>query len=222
MIQLHHVSKSYAPKSGAPIEVLKDLDLSIEAGTFAAISGASGCGKSTLLLIAGGLMQPDQGEVTIAGQSLSAMRSDQLGRWRAKTVGFVFQRFHLLPYLSVRENILAATVALKTDSDGVEARAAELMRRLGLADRAGHFPGELSVGEMQRTALARAMLNEPQVILADEPTGNLDPTNARIVLDAFAGFSDQGGTALMVTHNPSDAARANQQWRMSLGCVTRA
>ena len=222
MIQLRHVSKSYTPKSGVPIEVLSGVDLSIEAGTFAAISGASGCGKSTLLLIAGGLMRPDAGEVTVGGHNLTAIRGDELGRRRAETVGFVFQRFHLLPYLSVRDNILAATVAVKTSPDRAEARAVELMQRLGLADRAGHLPGELSVGEMQRTALARAMLNEPKVILADEPTGNLDPENAAIVLDAFAGFSAQGGTVLMVTHNPSDAARASQQWRMSQGRVTQA
>jgi putative ABC transport system ATP-binding protein len=222
MIQLHHVSKSFLPKSGATIEVLSGVELSIEAGTFAAISGSSGCGKSTLLLIAGGLMRPDEGEVTVGGHNLTAMRSDELGRRRAESIGFVFQRFHLLPYLSVRENILAATVALKTGSDGAEARAVELIQRLGLAGRAAHLPGELSVGEMQRTALARAMLNEPEVILADEPTGNLDPENAAIVLDAFAGFCDGGGTVLMVTHNPSDAARASQQWRMSGGRVTRA
>jgi putative ABC transport system ATP-binding protein len=195
--------------------------LSIEAGTFAAISGASGCGKSTLLLIAGGLMRPDEGEVTVGGHNLTAIGGDELGRRRAEDIGFVFQRFHLLPYLSVRENILAATVALKTSPDRAQARAVSLMQRLRLADRAGHLPGELSVGEMQRTALARAMLNDPKVILADEPTGNLDPENAEIVLAAFADFSAQGGTVLMVTHNPADAARASQQWRMSQGRVTQ-
>jgi putative ABC transport system ATP-binding protein len=221
MIQLQHVSKSFLPKTGPPIEVLHGLDLSIEAGTFAAISGASGCGKSTLLLVAGGLMRPDAGEVTVAKHNLTALRSEELGRRRAESIGFVFQRFHLLPYLSVRENILAATVALKTGRDGSDCRAAELMQQLGLAGRADHLPGELSVGEMQRTALARAMLNEPQVILADEPTGNLDPENAGLVLDAFAQFCKSGGTVLMVTHNPTDAARASQQWRMGEGRVTR-
>ena len=220
MIHLHHVSKSFAPKTGTPIEVLSGVELSIDAGTFAAVSGASGCGKSTLLLIAGGLMRPDEGEVTVGGHKLTAMRGRELALRRAETIGFVFQRFHLLPYLSVRDNILAATVGL-TRSSGAEARAEQLTGRLGLADRAGHLPGELSVGEMQRTALARAMLNEPKVILADEPTGNLDPTNAGIVLDAFAGFCEEGGTVLMVTHNPTDAARATQQWRMSQGRVSQ-
>ena len=222
MLQLRNVSKSYKPKSGAPLQVLSDVALSIEAGTFAAISGASGCGKSTLLLIAGGLMRPDKGEVTVGGHNLTAIHGDELGRRRAETVGFVFQRFHLLPYLSVRDNILAATVALKRSPSLSETRAVGLMERLGIADRAGHLPGELSVGEMQRTALARAMLNDPKVIMADEPTGNLDPENAAIVLDAFSDFSAQGGTVLMVTHNPSDAARASEQWRMSQGHVTQA
>ncbi len=142
------------------------------------------------------------------------MGNDEKALQRAQTIGFVFQRFHLLPYLTVRENIIAGGVALKTPPDEVAKRAEELIDSLGMAGRANHLPGELSVGEMQRTALARAFLNRPKVILADEPTGNLDPENAEIVLKALSEFAADGGAVLMVTHHPDDAARAQRQIKM--------
>jgi putative ABC transport system ATP-binding protein len=214
MIELTNISKSYRSARGTPVEVLKGMDVSVDAGEFVSVTGPSGCGKSTLLLIAGSLLKPDSGTVVIDGHDFTAMNSDDKALQRAQTIGFVFQRFHLLPYLTVRENIIAGSVALKTSADEVSERAETLMDSLGMTGRANHLPGELSVGEMQRTALARAFLNRPKVILADEPTGNLDPENAEIVLNAFTGFAADGGAVLMVTHHPADATRAMRQIRM--------
>ncbi len=214
MIELTNISKSYRSARGTPVEVLKGMDVSVDAGEFVSVTGPSGCGKSTLLLIAGSLLKPDSGTVVIDGHEFTAMNSDDKALQRAQTIGFVFQRFHLLPYLTVRENIIAGSVALKTSADEVSERAETLMDSLGMTGRANHLPGELSVGEMQRTALARAFLNRPKVILADEPTGNLDPENAEIVLNAFTGFAADGGAVLMVTHHPADATRAMRQIRM--------
>ncbi len=214
MITLSDISKSYRSARGTPVEVLKGMNVDVEPGEFVSVTGPSGCGKSTLLLIAGSLLQPDSGTVVIDGRDFTAMNSDDKAHQRAETIGFVFQRFHLLPYLTVRENIIAGGVALKTPGEEVCQRAEELMETLGMAGRANHLPGELSVGEMQRTALARAFLNRPKVILADEPTGNLDPENAEIVLKALSGFAANGGAVLMVTHHPDDAARAQRQIKM--------
>jgi len=214
VITLSDISKSYRSARGTPVEVLKGMNVDVEPGEFVSVTGPSGCGKSTLLLIAGSLLQPDSGTVVIDGRDFTALGRDDKAHQRAETIGFVFQRFHLLPYLTVRENIIAGGVALKTPGEEVCQRAEELMETLGMAGRANHLPGELSVGEMQRTALARAFLNRPKVILADEPTGNLDPENAEIVLKALSGFAANGGAVLMVTHHPDDAARAQRQIKM--------
>ena len=215
MIKLTQLAKEYRAKKDVPVPVFSGLDLRIEAGIFAAVRGASGCGKSTLLLIAGGLMHPDTGRVEMVGSDLTAMRPDERARFRAAHIGYVFQRFHLLPFLSVLENVLAATIGLPGDPGISEERANELLEQFGLSHRVAHLPGELSVGEMQRTALARALLNKPKVILADEPTGNLDPENADRVLRAFSEFAEAGGAVLMATHNPVDAERAAAQWEFT-------
>jgi len=217
MIELQQISKTYRAKDGTPIELLRDVSLRVTPGTFAAICGPSGCGKSTLLLIVGSLLHPDSGRVLVDGENFTALRGDRRAVRRTHTIGFVFQRFHLLRYLTVRENILAATIALRSPLEGAEQRADELMDRLGLAHRADHVPGRLSVGEMQRTALARALFNRPKVILADEPTGNLDPDNAEIVLDSLTDFATAGGTVMMVTHSPDAAARAQSIWQVRDG-----
>ena len=162
MIKLTQLAKEYRAKKDVPVPVFSGLDLRIEAGIFAAVRGASGCGKSTLLLIAGGLMHPDTGRVEMAGSDLTAMRPDERARFRAAHIGYVFQRFHLLPYLSVLENVLAATIGLPGDPGISEERAKELLERFGLSHRAAHLPGELSVGEMQRTAIARALIEQPK------------------------------------------------------------
>lgn len=214
MIQAHNITKRY--RSGEEqLLVLNEASASIEPGTFAAICGPSGCGKSTLLLVLGGLLHPDTGQVTIAGEDLFAISSERRALRRAQLLGFVFQRFHLIPYLTVEENIEAAAIALPRTTD--QGRANELMDQLNIADRRGHVPGKLSVGEQQRTALARALYNHPRVLLADEPTGNLDPENAEIVLNAFSEFADAGGTVVMVTHNPEAAVRADNRWWIKEG-----
>lgn len=214
MIEIHNIDKRY--RSGKDeLVVLKGTSAVFDQGTFAAICGPSGCGKSTLLLIMGGLLRPDRGSVTIHGEALFSVSSEQRALRRARLMGFVFQRFHLIPYLTVEENIEAAAIALGRGRD--RARAVELMERLQIADRRRHVPGKLSVGEQQRAALARAMYNRPKVLLADEPTGNLDPENGEIVLRAFADFAAEGGTVVMVTHHPDAAGQADKRWWLKSG-----
>ncbi len=216
MITVQGVRKSYRGPDG-PLPVLDGIDARVERGEFAAVRGSSGCGKSTLLLILGGLLRPDGGRVLVGGEDVYGMGAEARAAWRARRVGFVFQRFHLLPYLTVEENIRAAAVGLGGGGAGGAARVRELMDRFGLGPRAGHLPGKLSVGEQQRTAMARALFNKPEVILADEPTGNLDPENGGAVLDSLAAFVREGGTVVMVTHHPDAAARAGKVWTLRGG-----
>jgi ABC-type lipoprotein export system ATPase subunit len=171
-----------------------------------AVHGPSGCGKTTLLLAAGGLLAPDGGEVRVAGEDPYRLSPEQRAQFRAKHIGFVFQQFHLVPYLDVLDNILVPELALV--SADCRARAEELAAQFGLGDRLHHMPSQLSTGERQRTALARALLNKPQVVFADEPTGNLDGNNARGVLGALADFARTGGAVLLVTHDPLAAEHA--------------
>jgi len=209
MIEVRDIHKGYR-SDGRDLAVLSGMSATIPAGTFAAICGPSGCGKSTLLLILGGLLHPDRGSVTVAGEDLLGMSAERRALRRAELLGFVFQRFHLLPYLTAEENICAAAVSLKVQED--TDRAGTLMRRFQIESRRHHVPGKLSVGEQQRTAMARALYNRPKVLLADEPTGNLDPENGDIVLQAFTDFAAAGGTVVMVTHHPDAAQRADRRW----------
>ncbi|MBN1672664.1 MAG: ABC transporter ATP-binding protein [Kiritimatiellae bacterium] len=219
MIETTDLCKSYVGTDGERIDVLNGISLTVPAGTFAAVVGPSGSGKSTLLLILGALLQPDGGSVRVAGRDLCAMPDSERAASRAGLIGFVFQRFHLLPYLTVRENILSASVGLPRAAADSDARADTLMRELGIAHRREHRPGRLSVGEMQRTALARALLNGPEILLADEPTGNLDRKNAGIVLGKLAEFAGGGGTVLMVTHSSTAAGHANSVWNLEHGRI---
>ncbi len=206
MIHFENVSKIYR-RGSREVTALVDVTLHVNRGDFVAVRGHSGCGKSTLLSLAGGLALPTSGAVDVDGQRVSAMNSTQRAAFRQKKIGFVFQLFHLLPYLSVLDNVkLAAAGDAKA---AVDARARELLQSFGLGERLGHRPGELSIGERQRVAMARALLNEPQLLLADEPTGNLDPRNADAVLDLMSAFHQAGGTVLLVTHDEHAAARAS-------------
>jgi len=216
MIRLKDIHKSYR-SGGHPLPVLRGISAEMADGSFTAICGPSGCGKSTLLLIIGGLLRPDRGEVLVGDDNLFRMAPAARAQRRARMLGFVFQRFHLVPYLTVRENIVSAALALDRKPDGN--RLDGLLNRFSIADRRNHLPGKLSVGERQRTALARALYNEPDVLLADEPTGNLDPDNADVVLKAFADFAASGGTVVMVTHAPSAAGTANQVLWLKEGCL---
>lgn len=220
MLKLDGVSKTYP--GDRPVEALRGVSLEVTAGQFVAIRGPSGCGKSTLLLTTGTLLAPDSGEVTILGQHPYALHADQRASFRGEHLGFVFQQFHLVPYLSVIENVMAPSLArasqsLAVDLDGARNRATELLDQFGLADRLHHTPAKLSSGERQRCALARALLNRPQLLLADEPTGNLDPENAKIVLEAMRQFTHDGGAVLLVTHDDRAAAYADAQLWMSHG-----
>ena len=173
-----------------------------------AVRGPSGCGKTTLLLTAGGLLRPDAGKVAVNGQELYALGDEARARIRAANIGFVFQQFHLVPYLSVRDNVLSAALALPLADAGK--RAEQLLDELGLAHRSHHVPAELSTGERQRTALARALLHQPRLLLADEPTGNLDADNGRLVLAKLAEHAHAGGAVLLVTHDADAAAQSHR------------
>ncbi|MCR4414689.1 MAG: ABC transporter ATP-binding protein [Thermoguttaceae bacterium] len=197
MIQLENVEKVYRRSDGF-VRALAGVTLDIEAGCFVVVRGPSGCGKSTLLNVIGGLASPTAGRVRVAGQDLSAMSAAERARFRASHVGFVFQTFHLLPYLTVLENV--AMAALPGQEAAAKKRAHQLLYDFHLADRAGHRPAELSTGECQRVAIARALINQPRLLLADEPTGNLDPQNTATVLDLLETFHRQGGTVVLVTH----------------------
>lgn len=197
MIRFHDVSKTYRTADG-PVHALSNVSIEVKRGEFVAIRGPSGCGKSTLLMLAGGLSPPTSGRVVVAEEELPALSPAARARFRARQIGFVFQLFHLLPYLTVLENVAAAAPAGRAAA--ARHRANELLERFQLAHRLRHRPAELSAGERQRVAIARAMINRPQLILADEPTGNLDPDGAAGVLDLLADFHQQGGTVLLVTH----------------------
>jgi len=219
VIELDHVTKTYPTRDG-PVHALRDVSLAVPRGRFVAIRGPSGCGKSTLLAMAGALGSPSAGGVRLGGQDLAGLSAAEKARLRGQRVGFVFQMFHLLPYLTVVENVTAASLAERR-AGSVE-RATELLARFGLATRLGHRPAELSAGERQRVAIARAMINQPEVILADEPTGNLDPDSAGQVLAILADYHQSGGTILLVTHDDAAAAVADEVVRMKDGQITAA
>lgn len=224
LLELCGIHKTYHGAAGGQVRALRDVSLQLDAGQFVAIRGPSGCGKSSLLLTAGTLLAPDSGEVLIQGEQPYQMSSDRRATFRAEHLGFVFQQFHLVPYLSVLENVLAARIALPVGAslggaaeNDDQQRASELLEQFGLGDRLGHTPSQLSSGERQRCALARALLNRPALLLADEPTGNLDPENSAIVLRALRQFADGGGAVLLVTHDEQASTAADQVLHMNSG-----
>jgi putative ABC transport system ATP-binding protein len=215
MIHLKNITKRFKGPNGK-VTALDAISLSLLPGELLAISGPSGCGKSTLLLTAAGMLRPDQGDVQwMEPHHPYDLPPEPRSRLRAGLIGFVFQQFHLIPYLSVRENIRVPSLALPgADS---ESRAQELIQQFGLPERADHIPSQLSTGEKQRTALARAFFNQPKIIFADEPTGNLDDENAVIVLQHLRQFVSMGGSVLLVTHNAKAADYATRIVKMKAG-----
>ncbi|MFA6239322.1 MAG: ABC transporter ATP-binding protein [Candidatus Hydrogenedentales bacterium] len=207
MIEIKNLTKAYTSRGGS-VAALDGVSLHVDAGEFVAIQGPSGCGKTTLLLATGGLLAPTSGAITIHGQDPYALSPEKRAQFRGAQIGFVFQQFHLVPYLSVEQNILVPSIAVPANHARERARA--LMEHFQLTARAGHVPAELSTGERQRVALARALLNDPKVLLADEPTGNLDGDNAAIVLEHLATFAQNGGTVLLVTHDARAARMAHR------------
>ena len=214
MLQLQNITKIYSGTRGT-VEAVQGLSLSVASSEAVAIRGPSGCGKSTLLLLAGSLLRPTSGTVLVDGVDPYSLSANQRSTFRAQNIGFVFQQFHLVPYLSVLQNILTANIPLKHPQG--EHRAKELIDRFGLCSRAHHVPAELSVGEKQRVAMARAVFHQPPLLLADEPTGNLDPDNAAIVLEALREYASQGAAVLMVTHAPDAALQAHRIVTMDQG-----
>lgn len=218
MLTAESIQKSYPTRSGI-LEVLRDVNLTLKPGESAAIMGPSGSGKSTLLNILGTLEPPSAGRVTIEDCDPFALSERELARFRNRRIGFVFQDHHLLAQCSLLENVLLPTLAQSHGGDQVD-HARQLLERVGLADRLDHRPAELSGGEKQRGAIARALINRPMLILADEPTGNLDPSSAESVADLLAElYRDERSILIVVTHNEKLAARFGKRLDLSSGTL---
>jgi lipoprotein-releasing system ATP-binding protein len=217
MIAARNIHKSYGN-----LPVLKGLDLQVKAGQIASIVGASGAGKSTLLHLIGTLDKADSGSVSIGGQELNELQGNALASFRNKHIGFVFQFHHLLPEFTALENVCIPAYMAGTDPDEAKKRGSELLDLLGMASRATHKPGELSGGELQRAAVARSLINKPDVVLADEPSGNLDSRNAQALHDLFIQLRDtMGQTFVIVTHNKELAAMADQSLEIADGVIVQ-
>jgi ABC-type lipoprotein export system ATPase subunit len=220
MIVCDQLRKVYPTRHGE-VRSLDGVDLEVRPGEFITIRGPSGCGKTTLLLTIGGMLRPTSGKAQVLREDLYALDRPRRARFRAEHIGFVFQMFHLVPYLTVLENVLLASgnAPVRSPDGSPRARAASLLEQLGLRERLYHKPDSLSAGERQRTALARALLNRPKVILADEPTGNLDPDNAAEVFRHLNDFHKTGGTVLVVTHGPGAEVCADRVIQMRAGKI---
>ncbi len=219
IIQLEKVSKIYT-RGKEVIEVLKDLDLTLEAGAYLALMGPSGSGKSTLLNLIGGLDQPTQGSVKVAGQNLEGMRSKDLAHWRSVHVGFIFQFYNLLPVLTAQANVELPLLLTNLSRSERKKNATIALEIVGLADRADHKPGELSGGQQQRVAIARALVADPSLLLCDEPTGDLDRSTADEILDLLGILNrDHGKTIVMVTHDPKAADHARSTLHLDKGVL---
>jgi len=219
LLEMLGVSHAYQ-RHAKQVLAVDSVDLRVDSGEFVAIQGPSGSGKTTLLMIAGTLLHPNSGIVTIADQRPYEMSADERARFRANHIGFVFQMFHLVPYLSVLDNVLAP--ALASGETNLKARAEQLIEQFGLSDRAEHVPAQLSSGERQRCALARALLKNPKLVLADEPTGNLDEHNATVVMESLRDAARNGTAVILVTHDQRAAEYADRQVRMQQGIASEA
>ena len=218
MIELHRIERRYA-MSGQTVQALAGIDLSIGRGEFVAVTGASGSGKSTLLNVLGCLDKPDGGHYRMEGVDVAALDDEATSRLRTGRIGFVFQSFHLLPRLSVLENVLLPMRYAAAPDPAAAQRAQSLLARVGLAERMEHRPHQLSGGQMQRAAIARALLMQPALLLADEPTGNLDTKSAADVLELIGEVHAGGQTVVLVTHDNEVAGRAPRRIRLRDGKV---
>jgi putative ABC transport system ATP-binding protein len=220
VVRIENITKTY--KLGRQkVEALKDVSLSIQQGEFVAITGSSGSGKSTLLQLIGGLDKPSSGTINVDGHDLSRLSDRKLSTFRNKTVGFVFQFFYLQPFLKLRVNLEVPGMFARTKQSERMAKSTELANAVGLNERLNHLPKELSGGQMQRAAIARALLNQPKILLADEPTGNLDSANGNAIIELFETIRrDYGTTIIVVTHDAAIAKRADREITMKDGVVT--
>ncbi|MGV1049983.1 MAG: ABC transporter ATP-binding protein [Solirubrobacterales bacterium] len=221
LLEASHLERSFGSGATA-VRALRDVDLAVAAGEMVAIMGPSGSGKSTLLHILGALDRPDAGSVAIAGRRYDDLSDRELTRLRGDVFGFVFQFFNLLPTLTAAENVLVPALVNGERPARYAARVDELMALVGLGDRAAHIPTELSGGEQQRVAIARALLREPKVVLADEPTGNLDSASGGAVMALLRKVVDDGQTVVMVTHDPGAAALADRVVFLRDGAIVGA
>lgn len=225
MIVARNLRQRYPrPGSAEPLTVLDGVDLEVGGGEVVAVLGPSGSGKTTLLGLLAGLDLPSEGEITLAGQPLGGLDEDGRAALRADQVGFVFQSFQLVPTLTALENVLVPLELLGRPADGAErtARASDLLARVGLGERLGHYPAQLSGGEQQRVGIARAFANEPRVLFADEPTGNLDAATGHGIVELLFGLNEERGTTLViVTHDLSLARRAGRIVHLAAGRIER-
>lgn len=219
LINIENLSKRYGEKE-AEIKALNNVSLSVEKGEFLAIMGASGSGKSTLLNLMGGLDTPTEGRVLYHGENIFEMNDDRLSKFRLEKIGFIFQSYNLIPELSVRENILLPSVLAKKKENGM--KMSDIVRALGLDDRLDHLPQQLSGGQQQRAAIARALMNQPEVLLCDEPTGNLDKSSGENVMDLLKFLNEEHGiTIIMITHDPMLAEKTTRMLTISDGVIMK-
>jgi putative ABC transport system ATP-binding protein len=222
VVELLNVSKGFM-RGSQEIPVLTNTTLHIPKGDFVAVMGPSGSGKSTLLNLCAGLDRPTTGKVIVNGQDLGELSEAKLSRWRSENLGFIFQMFNLMPVLTAQENVELPLMLTPLSRGGRRKQAETSLRIVGLADRADHYPRQLSGGQEQRVAIARALANDPVLLLADEPTGNLDATSAQEVLDLLESLNDQFGTTIiMVTHDPKAARRAKRLLHLEKGTFVQA
>ena len=217
MIRLENIQRRYVSDE-VETTALADINLHVEAGEFLAIMGPSGCGKSTLLNTLGTVDRPTAGRYLFGDQDLAALDEKQLARFRGETLGFVFQSFNLIDELTIEENV-ALGLAYRPEAGKRRERVAGAMDKVGIAHRARHFPHQLSGGQQQRAAVARAIVSDPKLILADEPTGNLDTENGRQLMNILTGLNEEGATIVMVTHSPSHADIARRRINMLDGRI---
>jgi len=203
LIEINNLKKHYT-SGGETVEALRGVDISIEAGQFVTIMGQSGSGKSTLLSVLGGMNHPTEGEVEMAGVKLYKLPGEKLADFRAQKLGFVFQAFHLIPYLTAIENVMLPLAIVRMNGLQKKEAALESLERVGLGKKADRLPNQLSGGEQERVAIARAIVNNPQILLADEPTGNLDSRTSEDVMALLSELNSAGQTVVMVTHNPDN------------------
>ncbi|NJD39764.1 MAG: ABC transporter ATP-binding protein [Geobacter sp.] len=218
MITVTNLTKKY-PFGEGEVAALKGVDLTVQTGEFVCIMGQSGSGKSTLLTILGGMCHPSGGSVEIDGTALYSLNDNGLADFRARTFGFVFQSFHLVPYLTALENVMLPLAPLKLAAAEKRSMAADALARVGLAGKEGRLPSKLSGGEQERVAIARAVVNRPAILFADEPTGNLDSATSDQVMGLFAELHQSGQTIVMVTHNPDNGRYAQRTISLKDGLV---
>jgi len=217
LIQIKNLTKTYQRHDGA-INAVDNLSLDIPKGSFVTITGPSGSGKTTLLLILGGLLHPTSGTMEYNGKEINLQRENELANFRSNHVGFIMQSFALVPYLTALENILIALNVKNSNKSEHRNRALELLKWVGLGDRTTHYPKELSAGQQQRVAIARALANNPDLLLADEPTGNLDPGLSEEILGVLKDINQkQYTTVVMVTHSPMAAEYGNKKIQLKNG-----